>query len=615
MEEIFERSRRVVRVSSKEGRISLSSPSGALPGEQVSNVATFSSQMSDGDYLELERMGRERYCIRGIVKRGSVLHEIYELSERCGLEFGFDEGVEGETEELIGKPIDFTGCEDFTDVPFVTVDGAGTRDLDQALYVGAREDARNSHVAKVFDETAYIVWYAIADASWFVRPNTSLYESALSRGASIYFSGMSASMLPSALSQGLISLNAGVDRRALVFVMQIAANGVCVHTDLKRARVRSRAKLCSDDVSAFLWDPESHPWRAREYAESLKGLKAVGELRFAESQTRNVVHFNRVALDVGLNGSKTAFTLGFDDRRDVDRYNEQLSLLCNIEGAAILKRRAQEDPEVLAIFRNHEAPSLRDVDELEASIAALARAQNLGVEWVWNRSSQSLSDFFDRLPAQSCNPNAENPGDMRLFRIRQAMERLVLMMQRRSVFSPEAGLHSALGVNPYARFSAPMREVVGIFTHKEAIESEFSGAVALPREENAELRRRVIDASNQARTKQRDIDKAIDSCAIAHVIRSDYELAFDERPRRRGTILGMKAEALYVRLDMPPIELKVYIRDMAEYSGQSWRLNDEKTILTREDGGAVYRVGDSMDVVVVGYEPNKKKYRVVSVDG
>ena len=287
---------------------------------------------------------------------------------------------------------------------------------------------------------------------------------------------------------------------------------------------------------------------------------------------------------------------------------------CNIEGAAILQRRAQEDPEVLAIFRNHEAPSLRDVAELEASIAALARAQNLDDAWIWNRSAQSLADFFDHLPAESCNPDIDKPEEIRLFRIRQAMERLVLMVQRRSVFSPEAGLHSALGVNPYARFSAPMREMVGIFTHKEAVESEFAGACALSREENAELRKCVIESSNKAKTAQRNIDKAIDSCAIAHVIRSDYELAFDKRPRRRGTILGMKAEALYVRLDMPPIELKVYIRDMAEYSGQAWLLNDEKTILTREDGAIAYRVGDSMDVVVASYEPNKRKYRVVAVD-
>ena len=92
--EVFEHSRRVVRVSINGGKVSLTSPLGALPCDAVSDVGAFSSQMSDGDYLDLERRGFEQYCIRGIVKRGSVLHEIYGLAERCGLEFGFDESVE-----------------------------------------------------------------------------------------------------------------------------------------------------------------------------------------------------------------------------------------------------------------------------------------------------------------------------------------------------------------------------------------------------------------------------------------------------------------------------------------------------------------------------------------
>lgn len=614
MEEVFEHSRRVARVSGAGECIELISPMGKICPSQAENLSAFSSQIAPGDYLELERRSRGVYRIRGIVKRGSVLHEIYGLAEKCGLEFGFPEEAEAETEALIAQPPDFSDCEDLSDVPFVTVDGAGTRDLDQALYAGTRDDALNKHLGSVCEETAYVAWYAIADASWFVRPNTPLWASALSRGASIYFAGMSASMLPAALSRGLISLNAGAERRALVFIMQIGANGACVHTDLRRARVISRAKLSCEDVSEYLKSPDAHPWRDKPYAESLRCFKAVGLLRYAESRTRNVVHFNRVALDVGLNAAKTAFTLGLDDRCDADRYNEQLSLLCNIEGAKILQHLAQEDPGVLAIFRNHEAPSIRDVAELESSIASLARAQNLGKPWHWDRTSQSLAEFFEQLPAASRNPDPGNADEMRLFRIRQAMERLVLMMQRRSVFSPDAGLHSALGVNPYARFSAPMREMAGIFTHKEAVESEFSSAGKLPREENSLLREKVIESSNRAKTVQRNIDKAIDSCAIAHVIRSDFQLEFSKRPHRRGTILGMKSEALYVRLDMPPIELKVYIRDMSEFWGQSWTMNGDKTILSRSDGKEVYRVGDSMDVVVASYEPSKHKYRVVNAE-
>ena len=606
----FERSQRVVRVEFPEGELHLSSPMGELDVAHVENLMGFRSQIHHGDFLLLERRGVEQYKILGIVQSGSILHEVYEIALGYGLEFGFSEDVEAEVAKFTEMPVDFSDCEDFKAIPFVTIDGAGTRDLDQALYVGTPDDG----YWQANPDCQYVVWYAIADASWFVRPGSALFEEALKRGTSVYFAGMSVPMLPHALSQGIVSLNAHVDRRALVFIMQVAADGRCIKTELKRGCIHSRGKLVSEDVSEFLAHPEGHAWNKEIFAQSLLNFKAVGLLRLDESRTRNVVHFNRVSLDVDLNNAKTAFTLGLDERLDVDLYNEQLSLLCNMEGASILKKLEQDDPEVLAIFRNHEAPSIRDVEEVHDAMNAIARAQNMPENWYWNMSHTSLADFFESLPPESCNSDLDaSPEVRKAYRVRQAMERQVLMMQRRSVFSPDAGLHSALGVNPYARFSAPMREIVGVFTHKEAIEAEFNTPLALSKEANAEVRTRVIEASNHARRVQGDIDKAIDSCAIAHVVSHDYDFEESKRPLRRGTILGMKASALYVRLDMPPIELKVYIRDIEEKTGMAWHLNDDMTVLTREDGVVEYRVGDSIDLRVSAFEPQKKKWRVVPI--
>ena len=603
----LERSQRIVRVEFSE-RLVLRSALGELPEGFVENFECFRSQMTVGDFLLLERRDRDLFRILGIVKRGSVLHEVYEIAFEQGLEFGFSEDVEAEVDVYRNGEIDYSDCEDLRTVPFVTVDGAGTRDLDQALYVGRPGDG----FCKAREDCVFVVWYAIADASWFVRPGSALYEEALRRGSSVYFAGMSVPMLPHALSQGIVSLNEGVDRRALVFVMQVGADGVCLETTLKRGRICSRGKLVSDDVSAFLADPEHHAWAGREYAQSLMDFKAVGLLRLQESRRRNVVHFNRVSLYVGMNRARTAFTLGLDERLDVDLYNEQLSLLCNMEGAKFLKKQAQVDPEVLAIFRNHEAPSLRDVEEVHDAMCAIARAQDMPESWYWDMSKHSLADFFESLPAESCCGDVDAPEPVRkMYRVRQAMERQVLMMQRRSVFSADAGPHSALGVNPYGRFSAPMREIVGIFTHKETIEAEFDCEVILDREANRILRERVIEASNEARKVQNMMDKAIDSCAIAHVVSHDYDLPEDKRPKRRGTILGMKASALYARLDMPPIELKVYIRDIQEATGKTWILNDAMTVLECEDGSARYVVGGPIELRVSSFEPERKKWRVV----
>ncbi len=602
------RSGRVVRV--EQEKTQLRSPMGAVDTACVENFDCFRSQVSDGDFIVLERRDVNLFRIQCIVKQGSVLHEVYEIASQFELEFGFSEEIESEVQKYVDNPVDYSDCEDFRNVPFVTVDGAGTRDLDQALYVGKPGDG----FWNALPECEYVVWYAIADASWFVRPGMALFDEAVRRGTSVYFADMSVPMLPHALSQGIVSLNPDVDRRALIFVMQIAKDGTCIRTDLRRGRMHSRAKLVNEEVSAFLANPEKHAWKNAEYAESLKNFKEVGLLRIREGRTRNVVHFNRVSLDVGLNGLKTSFVLGLDVRADVDLYNEQLSLLCNMEGAKILNELAKDDPDVLAIFRNHEAPSMHDVEYVHQAMIDIAKAQNMSECWFWDREKCSLADFFESLPKESCCSDPDAPESVRkAYRVRQAMERAVLLMQRRSVFSPEAGIHSALGVNPYARFSAPMREIVGVFTHKEAIDAEFDKERALSRQEMHDIRERVIEASNHAKRIQCDVDKAVDSCAIAQVVSHDYDVPEAERPKRRGTILGMKSSALYARLDMPPIELKVYVRDIEEATGKKWHVNESQTVLTNEDESIVYMVGDCIDLRVSAFEPKKKKWRVVPV--
>ena len=612
-EKPLERSQRVVQVSMESGEIVLSSAMGVMPSEAIENFEFFKPQLNGKDFLILERRETQHFKILGIVQKGSILHEVYEIAFKHGLEFGFDESVESEVAAFTGREIDFSDCEDLRAIPFVTVDGFSTRDLDQALYIGTPGDGFD-HLCRPRGDAVLIAWYAIADASWFVRPGTALYREALKRGTSVYFAGMSVPMLPGAFSQGIVSLNEDVDRRALVFVMQIDAAGVCLETRLIRARIHSRAKLVDTDVSAFLADPAHHAFGNTEFAQSLLNMKKLGLLRMAESRMRNVVHFNRVSLEVKLNRAKTEFVLGLDERLDVDLYNEQLSLLCNMEGAKILNRLAATDPEVLAIFRNHEAPSIRDVDDLAVFIRNIVSAQGMPDCWYWDRNARSLADYFESLPAESCSFDPDAPPEIqRMYRVRQAIERQVLMVQRRSIFSTDAGMHSALGVNPYARFSAPMREIVGIFTHKEAIEAEFGTQPALDREANAALRQRVIESSNFARNIQREVDKAIDSCAIDHAIRDDFKLNPAKRPHRRGTILGMKASALYVRLDMPPIELKVHIRDIIDATGENWTLNDEMTIFTNDSKTKQYVVGDSIELVVSSYQADKKKWHVLPV--
>lgn len=118
-----------------------------------------------------------------------------------------------EAEAWLDKPgLDDPALIDLEHLPFVTVDNDGSRDLDQALLVTA-------------EKQGWTIQYALADAAYYIRPESALWEEALARGASLYAPDRALAMLPVVLSEGLVSLNPGVTRRAVIIDISVATDG------------------------------------------------------------------------------------------------------------------------------------------------------------------------------------------------------------------------------------------------------------------------------------------------------------------------------------------------------------------------------------------------------
>src|SRR4051812_12770050 len=84
--------------------------------------------------------------------------EVEAIRREAGVEVGFEAGVEAEAAAAAGA---FAGGGERLDVPFVTIDPPGSRDLDQALHI---ERTGAGHRVR----------YAIADVAGFVRPGGAL---------------------------------------------------------------------------------------------------------------------------------------------------------------------------------------------------------------------------------------------------------------------------------------------------------------------------------------------------------------------------------------------------------------------------------------------------------
>ena len=458
--------------------------------------------------------------------------------------------------------LDDPALTDLTSLPFVTMDNEDSRDLDQALLI---EQA---------DQGGYRVRYALADASYYIRPDSALFEEALQRGTTYYTPLLAAPMLPVPLSEGLISLNPDVTRRALVFDIWLDDSATVQKCDIVNARIKSQAKLSYAGVQKMLDSADAVPSDARPFLQSLSLLQILGNKLIANSEARGVISFNRVETIITSRqehpGEPPRFHAGLRTRYETERYNEQISLLCNMQGAELLLALSGVSDVVQAIYRVHEAPLRKNLSRLRQVLDSfaniLSKTDSAGADsldtdsydaslpasrWRW-QAGQSLAEFVAGLP-----------DDVEHRRKVKAIERQIMQAQRSSEFMPEAGEHHALKASSYARFSSPMREVVGIFTHKELLEA-LSGQL-FDNDADEALRARVIDTANSSRQRQRQLDKMIALAALqSHFLHDLQRVALhDQAPDwHTGTIMGLRSDKLYISLDDLAMDVKIYKDDL-----------------------------------------------------
>ena len=234
---------------------------------------------------------------------------------------------------------------DRTDIPLVTIDPPGALDLDQALYV-ARTDA------------GFRVHYAIADVGAFVAPGDPVDAEAHARGETLYGADGKIPLHPPVLSEGAASLLPGELRPALLWTIDLDATGEGVAVDVRRARVRSRAKLDYDGVQAQVDAGTADPLWAL--------VREVGTLRKERERRRGGISLPLPEQEARI-GADGRWTLDFRARHPVEDWNEQLSLLTGMAAAHLMVQarvgllRTLPKPEPWAIERLRRTAAALDI--------------------------------------------------------------------------------------------------------------------------------------------------------------------------------------------------------------------------------------------------------------
>jgi exoribonuclease R len=363
---------------------------------------------------------------------------------------------------------------DLTEIPFVTIDPAGSTDLDQALAIER-------------DGAGWRVWYAIADLPGFVTPGGAIDAEARVRGQTLYAADGRIPLHPVAISEGAASLLPDVDRGAFVWEFELDAAGRETSVRVRRARVRSRRQWTYEDAQA-----------AADLEPMLGLLREVGEALVARESARGGASLSTPEILVVRDHHEYRL-----ERRvvlPVATWNAQLSLLTGMAaarmmldaGVGILRTMPPAEPEAIAHFR----------------LQTVALGTSWGVE-------ERYGDYLRRL----------DTDDPRQIAIRHAAASLFRGASYAAFDGapPAETMQSAIGA-PYAHVTAPLRRLVDRFGLEVCVAA--SGGSAVPdwvREALPELPTAMGRSSNTAgRLSRRTLD-TVEAAVLAPHIGEEFE--------------------------------------------------------------------------------------------
>jgi exoribonuclease R len=297
---------------------------------------------------------------------------------------------------------------DRVDLPFVTIDPPGSRDLDQALHIARRGDGHR-------------VSYAIADVGAFVTPGGALDRESHGRAVTVYAPDRNAPLHPPVLSEGAASLLPGEWRPAVLWTFDLDARGEPTATDVVRAQVRSTAQHTYEDVPA----------------ELAALLAEVGERRMALERERGGVRLNVPEQEVVRQDG--SWTVHYRVPLAAEDHNAQVSLLTGMAAATMMLEAG------VGVLRTMPAPT----PEAVAWFRRVARG--LGAEWPEGVPYGEFVRGLDRA----------NPRHLALIHEATALFRGAgyTAFEGEPPAQPE---HAAVAA-PYAHVTAPLRRLVDRF--------------------------------------------------------------------------------------------------------------------------------------------------------
>jgi len=456
--------------------------------------------------------------------------------------------------ENLNPTISKENRKDFTDLPFITIDGPDAKDFDDAICVTRCEDG-------------YILYVAIADVSYYVQEDSIIDKEAKARGTSIYYPGHVIPMLPEVLCNDLCSLKEKVARYTLTCQMHVDFTGEVIDYEIVPSVIQSRHRMTYPDVNLIL---EHDKELTNKYSDICPMIYAAYELS-------RIVDKNRK--------DKGGIEFESNEPIIIEEKGKVVDIQIRQQGKAEL---LIEDFMILAnqtvavhmfylnnpmVYRNHDYPK---TDRLEKFVRFV---ESLDYHFKNNIAGLKSSVL------QKCLNSFESRVEYSL------VSDMLLRSMSKAIYESTCYGHYGLGLEHYCHFTSPIRRYPDLLVHRMLKKYVFDTNNTKDIDKDNEMINTLTKLCNDNEKKATMIERQIVDLKCCEYMQDKIGMVFD------GIICSVVGYGFYVQLENT-IEGLVHVKTLDGI----FDLQDD--VLT--DGNISYQAGQKVKVRLIKVDLNKR---------
>ena len=448
------------------------------------------------------------------------------------------------------------GRRDLRNSKIITMDGDDAKDFDDAIGI------------EKLDNGNYLLGVHIADVTYYVKEGTSLGKDAEERATSVYLVDRVIPMLPHQLSNGICSLNPGVDRLTMSCDMEIDSNGKVVNYDVYEAVINSKLRMTYNKANDYLERGIINEGY-ENFTKELDMMAELSKILRKRRDDRGQLNFDVPEVKIKVDDECKPIEIGERERGVGEKLIEDFMIVANETVAEYITNIGYP-----MMYRIHEIPKDKKIREYFMLLKSLGHNVKIKGK-ITEIKPKQMQEVLDSL------------RDSKDY---EMLSELGLRSMQKAIYSIENLGHFGLASKCYCHFTSPIRRYPDDTVHR--VLKMILHGVELSGRDLIDLEKKLEREAAHSSLKERnavECERDVEDMKMAEYMLNHIGEVFEAK------VSSVVPSGMYVMLSNR-IEGRVHVGSM---KGDYYIVDEVGQSIIGKKSGKKYRLGDSVTVKCV----------------